>query len=65
MIRKFLTKRRNRKQLLRLSDEVSAVLRKMIITMLILLVFSQVALQNNEIRQWLTGVDRWEGTRLN
>lgn len=65
MIRKFLTKRRTRKQLLQLSEEVSAVLRKMIITLLILLVFSQVALQNNEIRQWLTGVDRWEGTRLN
>lgn len=65
MIRKFLTKRRTRKQLLLLSEEVSAVLRKMIITLLILLVCSQVALQNNEIRQWLTGVDRWEGTRLN
>lgn len=65
MIRKPFTKNRSRKQLLRLTEEVSSVLRKIIITLLILLVCSQAALQNNVVRHWLTGVDRWEGTRLN
>lgn len=65
MIRKPFTKKRSRKQLLQLTEEVSSVLRKIIITLLILLVCSQVALQNNVVRHWLTGVDRWEGTRLN
>lgn len=65
MIRKPFTKKRSRKQLLQLTEEVSSVLRKIIITLLILLVCSQAALQNNVVRHWLTGVDRWEGTRLN
>ncbi|RCW51135.1 hypothetical protein [Paenibacillus prosopidis] len=65
MIRKPFTKKRSRKQLLQLTEEVSTVLRKIIITLLILLVCSQAALQNNVVRHWLTGVDRWEGTRLN
>ncbi|MGM0880493.1 MAG: hypothetical protein ACQEXQ_05555 [Bacillota bacterium] len=65
MIRKPFTKKRTRKQLLQLTEEVSSVLRKIIITLLILLVCSQAALQNNFVRHWLTGVDRWEGTRLN
>jgi hypothetical protein len=65
MIRKPFTKKRSRKQLLQLTEEVSSVLRKIIITLLILLVCSQAALQNNVVRNWLTGVDRWEGTRLN
>ncbi len=64
-MRRQVFKIRNRKQLLRLTDEVSAILRKIIITLLILLVCSQAALQNDTVRHLLTGVDRWEGTRLN
>lgn len=58
-------KKRSRKKWLNLTDEVSRILRKMIITLLILLVCSQAALQNNAVRHWLTVVDQWEGTRLN
>ncbi|MDQ0058216.1 hypothetical protein [Paenibacillus harenae] len=50
--------------MIKLSDEVSAVLKKIIISLLILLVCSQAALQNDTIRHWLTGVDRWEGISL-
>ncbi|WP_337101767.1 hypothetical protein [Paenibacillus sp. YIM B09110] len=57
-------KKKSKKQMIKLSDEVSAFLKKMIITLLILVVCSQAALQNDMIRHWLTGVDRWEGTRL-
>ncbi|WP_419873771.1 hypothetical protein [Candidatus Pristimantibacillus sp. PTI5] len=65
MIKKLLNKKRSRNQILKLTDDVSSVLRKIIITLVILLVFSQAALQNNAVRHWLTGVDQWEGTRLN
>ncbi|MDQ8735479.1 hypothetical protein [Paenibacillus sp. LHD-38] len=65
MIKKLLHKKRSRNQMLKLTDDVSAVLRKIIITLVILLVCSQAALQNNVVRHWLTGVDQREGTRLN
>jgi hypothetical protein len=58
-------KKRSRKQMLKLTEDVSSVLRKIIITLVILLVCSQAALQNDAVRHWLTGVDQWEGTRLN
>ncbi|WP_141501032.1 hypothetical protein [Paenibacillus luteus] len=61
----LIRKNKSRKQLVRLADEVSAILRKIIITLLILLICSQALLQNNAVRHWLTGVDQWEGTRLN
>ncbi|WP_424766094.1 hypothetical protein [Paenibacillus sp. sgz302251] len=65
MLRKIINRKRKRKQLLHLTDEVTAILRRIIISLLILLVCSQAALQNHTIRHWLTGVDQWEGTRLN
>ncbi|WP_139994654.1 hypothetical protein [Paenibacillus paridis] len=61
----LIRKKKSRKRLVRLTDEVSAVLRKIIITLLILLFCSQALLQNNAVRHWLTGVEQWEGTRLN
>ncbi|MCA0754440.1 hypothetical protein KP806_05215 [Paenibacillus sp. N4] len=54
----------NRKQLIRLTDEVSSVLKKVIIFLLILLACSQAALQNDWVRQLLTSVDKWEGEPL-
>jgi hypothetical protein len=65
VLQRLLRKKRSRKQMLNLTEEVSSVLRKIIIGLIILLVFSQTALQNNAVRHWLTGVDQWEGTRLN
>jgi hypothetical protein len=65
VLQRLLRKKRSRKQMLNLTEEVSSVLRKIIIGLIILLVFSQAALQNNAVRHWLTGVDQWEGTRLN
>lgn len=65
MLHRPFFKKRSRKQMLKLTEDVSSVLRKLIITLVILLVFTQAALQNNAVRHWLTGVDQWEGTRLN
>lgn len=65
MLQRLFRKKRSRKQMLNLTEEVSSVLRKIIIGFIILLIFSQAALQNNTVRHWLTGVDQWEGTRLN
>ncbi|WP_169081838.1 hypothetical protein [Paenibacillus sp. PL91] len=65
MLQRLFRKKRSRKQMLNLTEEVSNVLRKIIIGFIILLIFSQAALQNNTVRHWLTGVDQWEGTRLN
>ncbi|OMF35183.1 hypothetical protein BK133_10740 [Paenibacillus sp. FSL H8-0548] len=60
-----LNKYNNRKRLIKWTDEISSIIKKIIITLVILLVCSQAALQNNSVRLWLTGVDQWEGTRLN
>lgn len=65
MIRNLLHKKTNRKKMIKLTDEVSSVLKKIIITLVILLVCSQAALQNDTVRYWLTGVDQWEGTHMN
>jgi cell division protein FtsX len=54
-----------RMQLVKLADKISGIIRRIIIVCIILLIFSQAALQNNAVRHWLTGVDQWEGTRLN
>ncbi|MNE81167.1 hypothetical protein D3C80_1777970 [compost metagenome] len=51
--------------MLRLTDEVSAILRKIVIILLILLACSQLALQNDMVRRLVTGVEKWEGDRLN
>ncbi|MFC4103750.1 hypothetical protein [Paenibacillus xanthanilyticus] len=50
------------KRLIRISDEVSKMLQKIVITLLIAAVLSQLALQSAPIRRWVTGVDRLEGT---
>jgi hypothetical protein len=38
------------------------VLQKIVITLLIAVVLSQLALQIPQVRAWVTGVDRLEGT---
>lgn len=45
-----------------LSDDVTDVLKKIVIILLILLVASQLVLQIPQVRLWITGVDRLEGT---
>lgn len=64
MIDKLLGKLKSRKQFIQVADAVSHVLRAAIIVLLILIVISQMAIQNDTIRHWLTDVDRLEGTRL-
>ncbi|MGO4544237.1 hypothetical protein AB4Z29_05530 [Paenibacillus sp. 2TAB23] len=65
MLKKWFFRKKNTDAMIKLTDEVSAVLRKIIIMLVILLVCSQAALQNHAVRQWLTGVDQREGVRLN
>lgn len=49
------------KRLIRIADDVSKILQKIVITLLIAAVLSQLALQSAPIRRWVTGVDRLEG----
>ncbi|CAM4502349.1 hypothetical protein FHS16_004494 [Paenibacillus endophyticus] len=65
MLKKWFSRKKNTDTMIKLTDEVSAILRKIIITLVILLVCSQAALQNHAVRHWLTGVDQREGVRLN
>ncbi|WP_238190327.1 hypothetical protein [Paenibacillus sp. L3-i20] len=65
MLRQLLHKKRSRKELLKLSDIVTGLLRKAVIVLLLLAFLTQIAVQNDTIRNWLTSADRWEGTRLN
>ncbi|BBH21020.1 hypothetical protein Back11_23650 [Paenibacillus baekrokdamisoli] len=51
-------------RLTKLSDEVTNVLKKIIIILLIAVVLSQLALQIPRVRVWITGVDRMEGTPI-
>ncbi|RIX53464.1 hypothetical protein D3P08_08460 [Paenibacillus nanensis] len=51
--------------LLKLSDRFSKLLLQLVIALLILVLMSQVALQNDIIRGFMTSADRWEGTPLN
>ncbi|UVI32369.1 hypothetical protein [Paenibacillus spongiae] len=50
------------KRLAKLSDDVTEILKKIVITLLIAVVISQVAMQSGAVRRWVTGVDRLEGT---
>ncbi|WP_042162596.1 hypothetical protein [Paenibacillus gorillae] len=45
-----------------LSDAVSSRLAKLAILLLIAVVLSQIALQNDTIRRWITDIERLEGT---
>ncbi|GGG57463.1 hypothetical protein [Paenibacillus radicis (ex Gao et al. 2016)] len=45
-----------------LSDAVSSRLAKLAILLLIAVVLSQIALQNDTVRRWMTDVERLEGT---
>lgn len=49
------------KQLL---DHVSHRFGRIAIMLLLAVVLSQIVLQNDFIRLWITGIDRWEGTAL-
>lgn len=64
MIR-FLLKRRDRAEWVRLSDQINGFIMKAVIALLLLIVVFQAAMQNDSIRGMLTSADRWEGTRLN
>ena len=50
------------KSITALSDSVTEILRKIVILLLIAIVLSQFALQFPEVRMWITGVDRMEGS---
>lgn len=50
------------KRLTKLSDDVTRILKKIVITLLIAVIISQLAMQSGAIRRWVTGVDRLEGT---
>lgn len=49
------------KRLLELSDDVTNILKKIVIMLLLAIVLSQLALQLPVVRNWVTGVDRLEG----
>lgn len=51
--------------MLRLANGISKLLLRAVLALLILLLISQLALQNDTIRGFVTSADRWEGTRLN
>ena len=49
----------------RLANGISKLLVRAALALFILLLLSQLALQNDTIRGLATSADRWEGTRLN
>ncbi|MUT65505.1 hypothetical protein [Paenibacillus sp. NEAU-GSW1] len=52
----------DKKRMRDIADAVSSKLAKLAILLLIAVVLSQIALQNDGIRRWISDVDRWEGT---
>ncbi|MFX3633508.1 MAG: hypothetical protein ACE3L7_24465 [Candidatus Pristimantibacillus sp.] len=50
------------KRLKEMLDAVSGRLGMIVIMLLLAVVLSQIVLQNDFMRLWLTGIDRWEGT---
>ncbi|RJX38416.1 hypothetical protein D3P09_20425 [Paenibacillus pinisoli] len=62
---RFLLKRRDRAEWVRLSDQINGFMVKAVIALLLLIAVFQVAMQNDTVRGMLTSADRWEGTRLN
>ncbi|MBH5317982.1 hypothetical protein I6N90_09210 [Paenibacillus sp. GSMTC-2017] len=65
MFRQFVRKYSDREQLMKFTESATRILRNVVIILLLLAFLSQIALQNDTIRNWLTSADRWEGTRLN
>lgn len=61
----FIRRKRSRSEWIRLSDTLCGIMWKSIIALLLLLLLSQLALQNDTFRSLMTSADRWEGTRLN
>lgn len=60
----WLIGRKDRKEaehLTRVSDAVSRRLINIAVLLLIAVVLSQMLLQSDSVRQWVTGVDRMEG----
>ncbi|WP_168119178.1 hypothetical protein [Paenibacillus sp. HB172176] len=53
------------RRLLLLIDAISGHLKKTVILLLVLLLISQMLLQADSFRHWLTSANRWEGTLLN
>ncbi|CAH1221363.1 hypothetical protein PAECIP111893_04709 [Paenibacillus plantiphilus] len=49
------------KRLIEWSDDVTNILKKIVIMLLLAIMLSQLALQIPVVRNWVTGVDRLEG----
>lgn len=64
MFRRYAGRNGSRQALLRLTDVISRLLQNAVIVLLILLLLSQLVIQNDTIRGLVTSADRWEGTRL-
>ncbi|MCR2803038.1 hypothetical protein [Paenibacillus soyae] len=54
-----------REEVLKLANAIGKLLARAALALLILMLLSQLALQNEMIRGFVTSADRWEGTRLN
>ncbi|MFC4808467.1 hypothetical protein [Paenibacillus sp. GCM10023250] len=54
--------RKSQKDYLALADRVTRALKIAVIALLAALAISQLALQIPQVRMWVTGVDRLEGT---
>lgn len=50
------------KRLKQMLDVVSGRIGMIVIMLLLAVILSQIVLQNDYMRLWLTGIDRWEGT---
>ncbi|QHW30208.1 hypothetical protein GZH47_04690 [Paenibacillus rhizovicinus] len=53
---------KTQKEYIALADYVTSVLKIIVIVLLIAIAASQLALQIPQVRLWVTGVDRLEGT---
>lgn len=53
------------KRLAEWSDKVGRRLLKVVAVLLIMMVLTQLSMQNDIVRHFLTSADRWEGTPLN
>ncbi|NBD22608.1 hypothetical protein [Paenibacillus glycinis] len=53
---------KSQKDYLALADNVTKALKIIVIALLVAIAVSQVALQIPQVRMWVTGVDRLEGT---
>ncbi|QHT60515.1 hypothetical protein GXP70_11595 [Paenibacillus lycopersici] len=53
---------KKQKDYIALADQVTKVLRIVVLALLLAVAASQLALQIPQVRMWVTGVDRLEGT---